>query len=1059
MNPSSPTPHPIETDHSPLDRLIHWSLRNRLLVLAFSALVLAWGGYAITHLPVDVFPDLNKPTISVMTEAEGLAPEETETLVTIPIESALLGLPDVERVRSQSGAGLSIVWVEFDWDTDVYRNRQLVQERLAIARERLPRDVLPQLGPISSIMGEIQLVGLVAEKGADLSPLELRNFADWVVRPRLMAINGVSQVVAIGGGVRQYQILLSAEKIQQRQLSLATIEHSIAEISKNTSGGFIDLDQRENLIRIIGGVREKEEILNSFMGYHLGQPVRVRDVATVIEGPRTKRGDASINAEPGIILSVQKAPGASTLDLAKSLDVAFDELERQLPGQVKLHRNLFRQATFIETSVHNVIEALRDGSLLVIVVLMMFLANLRTTAITLTAIPLSFAVSALVFELMGMTVNTMTLGGLAVAIGELVDDAIVDVENVYRRLRENALKAVPDPILGVVFQASSEVRNSIVIATLIVIAVFFPLFAMSGIEGRLFAPLGVAYVVSILASMFVSLTLTPVLCSYLLGGRQLKEQSETRLARWLKARQAAFLRVWLNRSGWWLAPVAALFLFTTLIAFRMDRDFLPQFNEGTATINLLLDPGVSLTESNRIGQEAERLIAAVPEVLSVSRRTGRAEMDEHAEGVHYSEIDVDFKPLEDWRKGQSKESVLEEIRSQLEKLSGVYFNIGQPISHRLDHLTSGVRAQIALKIFGEDLAELRAKAAEVEGALQNIDGLVDLQVESQALIPQLKIQILREEASRYGLTTGDLADLLEQALQGRVVGQVIEGQRSVDLFLRFDEESRRNPELISNTIVKVMPDGQRIRVADVADVYEAEGPNLIARENALRRIVVSANTSGRALSPVVDEIRKALDDKVKFESGLSYSIEGQFESQVRATRLMTGLGVLSLILIFTILTTHFKSAWMAGQVMLNVPLALIGGVLAMQITQMPMTIASLLALVTLAGIASRNGIMMLSHYLHLMRFEGEKFTLEMVVRGSCERLIPVLMTALTAILALLPLLVAAGAPGKEILHPLAVVITGGLLSSTALDLVVTPMVFWKFSRKAAEQSLAKMKFI
>jgi CzcA family heavy metal efflux pump len=1059
LTPSSSTPNSNQNEISLLDRLIRWSLHNRLLVLALSALVLAWGGYAITHLPVDVFPDLNKPTISVMTEAEGLAPEETETLVTIPIESALLGLPDVERVRSQSGAGLSIVWVEFDWDTDIYRNRQLVQERLAVARERLPRDVLPQLGPISSIMGEIQLVGLVAEDGASFGPLELRNFADWMVRPRLMSINGISQVIAIGGGVRQYQILLSAEKIQQRQLSLSTIEHSISEISKNTSGGFIDLDQRENLIRIIGGVREKEEILNSFMGYHLGQPVRVRDVATVIEGPRTKRGDASINAQPGVILSVQKAPGASTLDLAQDLDLAFDELERQLPPQVKLHRNLFRQATFIETSIHNVIEALRDGSLLVIVVLMMFLANFRTTAITLTAIPLSFAVSALVFEFMGMTVNTMTLGGLAVAIGELVDDAIVDVENVYRRLRENALKAVPDPILSVVFHASSEVRNSIVIATMIVIAVFFPLFAMSGIEGRLFAPLGVAYVVSILASMFVSLTLTPVLCSYLLGGRQLKEQSETPLARWMKARQAAFLRIWLNRSGWWLAPVALLFLITGIMAIRMDRDFLPQFNEGTATINVILDPGVSLSESNRIGQEAERLIGSVPEVLSVSRRTGRAEMDEHAEGVHYSEIDVDFKPLDQWREGQNKESVLEEIRAQLEKLSGVYFNIGQPISHRLDHLTSGVRAQIALKIFGEDLAELRAKAAEVEGALKDIEGLVDLQVESQALIPQLKIQILREEASRFGLTTGDLAELLEQALQGRVVGQVIEGQRSVDLFLRFDEESRRNPDLISNTIVKVMPDGQRIRVADVADVYEAEGPNLIARENALRRIVVSANTSGRALSPVVDDIRRALGDKVTFDRGLSYSIEGQFESQVRATRLMTGLGILSLILIFTILTTHFKSAWMAGQVMLNVPLALIGGVLAMALTNMPMTVASLLALVTLAGIASRNGIMMLSHYLHLMRFEGEKFTLEMVVRGSCERLIPVMMTALTAILALMPLLLAAGAPGKEILYPLAVVITGGLISSTALDLFVTPMVFWKFSQKAALQSLTKMKSI
>lgn len=1027
-----------------LDKIIKYSLSHRLLVIAFTALILAYGTWALISLPVDVFPDLNRPTVNIMTEAPGLAPEEVETLVTFPLETALNGLPGVQRIRSSSAVGLSVIYVEFDWGTDIYRNRQMVQEKIALAKEKLPKTATPVMGPIASIMGEIQLIGLSSPDGS-VSPLELRTIADWTLRPRLMSIPGVTQVISIGGGVRQFQILISAEKLQKFQLALDDVEHNLSDLSINSTGGFINIGPQEYLIRNLGAVRELGDIQNSFVGMHLGRPVLVKDIAEVQEGPQIKRGDASVNAKASVIMTIQKQPAASTIDLTKDIEKALNELSTSLPKGAKIEPNLFKQSRFIENSIHNVKEALRDGVILVLIVLFLFLMNLRTTAITMTAIPLSFILTAIVFKMFGLSVNTMTLGGLAIAIGELVDDAIVDVENVYRRLRENKLLAKPKNTIRVIYEASSEVRNSIVIATLIVCLVFVPLFSMGGIEGRLFAPLGISYIISLLASMIVSLTVTPVLCSYFLSKDTLLEHKDGALVRRLKQWDRRVLDKSLEHPKTVLGVTIGLFVGALVLTGFIGRDFLPHFNEGTATITVVATPGISLEESNKLGQKAEELIMKSPEVTSVSRRTGRAEQDEHAEGVHYSEIDVDFKEEE----GRPREQVLAEVRKNLTELQGVAVNVGQPISHRLDHLLSGVRAQIAIKVFGPDLSTLRAKASEIQLALKDIPGLVDLQTEQQVLIPQVKVQLLREEASKYGVSVGDLSLLLEKSLQGEVVGQILEGQKTVDVFMRFDEKSRSNLELIKKTPLKTLPDGTKVRVDMVADVYETSGPNIINRENAQRRIVVQANSSGQDLETLMGEIQKSIKNKVDLPSGYFINYGGQFESQQKASKLMILLGLLSVISIFVILYAHFKSSFISFQVMLNIPMAFIGGVVAIFITDGTISVASLVAFVTLCGIASRNGIMMISHYLHLMKHEGESFSKEMVIRGSLERLVPVLMTALTAILGLLPLVLSGGDPGKEILHPVAVVIVGGLISSTLLDMFVTPTVFYHFGQTSA----------
>lgn len=1030
-----------------LDRIIRFSLTHRLLVLAVGLLITVYGLFTVSKMPIDVFPDLNRPTVNIMTEALGMAPEEVETLVTLPLETVLNGLPGVERVRSSTGIGLSVIYVEFAWDTDIYRNRQLVSEKLQLAKEKLPAGVTPVMGPIASIMGEIQLIGLSSPKG-DVSSLDLRTFADWTIRPRLLSVPGVAQVIAIGGGVKQYQILLSAEKIQKYQLPLDEIEKALSKISLNTTGGYIDLEKKEFLIRNIGTIKSEEDILNSVVGLHLGQPVFVKNIAEVKLGPQIKRGDGSVNGKPAVILSIQKQPGANTIELTEKIDQALTELEKSLPKGAEFHKDLFKQGNFIEAAVDNVKEALRDGTILVFIVLFMFLLNFRTTAITLTAIPLSFLVTAIVFHYFGLSVNTMTLGGLAVAIGELVDDAIVDVENVFRRLKENKGLAQPLPTLQVVYNASSEVRNSIVFATIIVVLVFLPLFYMSGIEGRLFIPLGVAYIVSLLASLFVSLTITPVLCSLLLSKDKLIEHEDGKLVQVLKKWDRKLLTKSLDHPNIVFGVTIALFLGSLALIPFMGRDFLPKFNEGTATVGVLAQPGISLEESNKIGTQIEELLLSIPEIKSVARRTGRAELDEHAEGVHSSEIDVDFK-----NEGRPRETVLKEMREKLEKVSGVFVNIGQPISHRLDHLLSGVRAQIAIKLFGPDLSTLRGKATEIYKALDGTNGLVDLQIEQQVLIPQVKIQLLRDEAGQYGIVAGELSETLEKALNGEVVAQVLDQQRTFNVYMRFDDQSRANLELMKKTTLKIMPDGRKVTLEKVADVFESQGPNQINRENTQRRIVVSANSSGRDLDSLVQEIQGRIQKQVQVPDGYFLQYGGQFESQKSASRLILLLGLLSLVGIFVVLYAHFKSSFIAIQIMLNIPMALIGSLVAIYLSDRIFSIATMVAFITLCGIASRNGIMMISHYLHLMKFEGEKFTKEMVIRGSLERLVPVLMTALTAILGLLPLVLAKGEAGKEILHPVAVVIVGGLLSSTLLDMFVTPTVFFQFGKKSAENNL------
>ena len=810
-----------------LDRVIKFSLKNRLLVICGAAFALAYGGWTIVHLPVDVFPDLNRPTVNIMTEAGGLAPEEVETLVTLPIEVAVNGTPALERVRSSSGVGLSVIYLEFAWGTDIYRNRQLVAEKLVLVKEQLPKDVTPVMGPISSIMGEIQLIGLSSED-SKTTPMDLRAIADWTLRPRLLGIKGISQVIPIGGGVRQYQILLSSEQLRKRNLGLEEVQHNLGHLSQNTTGGFVDLEGKEFLIRNIGRVRSIEDIENSVVGAFQGRPVFVKDIARVQFGPQVKRGDASVNGSPSVIVSVQKQPGASTIELTKSVDKVLSEIQGGLPKGVKMNGSLFRQSSFIENAVHNVQEALRDGGILVAVILFLFLLNFRTTLITLTAIPLSFVLTAIVFKLFGIEINTMTLGGLAVAIGELVDDAIVDVENVFRRLKENRHSATPKSPIRVIHEASSEVRNSIVLATVIVVLVFVPLFAMGGLEGRFFAPLGVSYIVSLLASLLISLTVTPALCAYLLPKMKAMEHREDgSLVRGLKRWDEKVLKQALSHPKTVIACVSMVFLLSLATLPFMGKEFLPRFNEGSATYNILLPPGVSLSDSNKVGTDAELIMLNTPEVKSVSRRTGRAELDEHAEGVHYSEIDVDFKSG-----GRNRDAVMEEIRAHLVKgLPGVSVSAGQPISHRLDHLLSGVRAQVAIKVFGTDMEKLRSLASQVYSSIKGVGGLVDLQVEPQVLIPQVKIQLQREEAKKFNVVIGDLAERLELALQGHVTAQVLEGQRIYNVFMRFDESSRADLDRIRQIVVKVMPDGTKVSLEKIADVFESEGPNVINREN------------------------------------------------------------------------------------------------------------------------------------------------------------------------------------------------------------------------------------
>ena len=1015
------------------------------MVVGFAALLVAWGGWVLVHLPVDVFPDLNKPTVSILTEAPGLAPEDVEVIVSTPIELALSGAPGITRVRSVSGVSLSIVFAEFDWTTDVFQARQLVSERLQLARERLPETLTPAMSPVSSLMGEILLVGLQSE-GGRTSPMDLRTLADVTLRRRLLAIPGVSQVTPIGGQVKQVQVLLDPLKLQAASVTLGDVERAVALAQGNTTGGFLDSRGRELLVRNVARTANVEDIAATAVTENAGVPVTLADLGTVVVGARAARGDAGLNAAPAVVVAVSKQPGASTLELTRNIERELESVRRSLPPDVEL-TVIFRQASFISAAIGNVKAALRDGAILVVLVLFLFLMNLRTTLITLTAIPVSIVVAGLVFHAFDLSINTMTLGGLAIAIGELVDDAIVDVENVLRRLSQNRLAAVPRPVLRVIYEASSEVRSSIVYATVLVVLVFLPLFALSGMEGRLFAPLGLAYIVSILASLVVSLTLTPALCALLLPRAKAldRKQHGSRFVQWLQARDRELLRLTLPHSGMVIAGTAVLVVAAAAAVPFLGREFLPPFNEGTATVNIVGTPGISLTESDKLGAVAEKLLLTVPEVRTTGRRTGRAEMDEHAEGVHYSEIDVDFSSS-----ARSREEILNDVRGKLTQLPGVFTSVGQPISHRLDHVLSGVRAQVAIKIFGPDLDTLRAKAEEVRRVVVGVRGAVDVGVEAQVLIPQLVVRPRRDAVARLGLAPGALAGALETALGGRVVGEVLDGQAVHELVVRYQEGERNTIEALRATLVDI-PGGRRAPLGDVADVIETTGPNQINHENGQRRIVVSSNVSGRDLVGTVKEMREKVG-AIAFPSA-DYAVEfgGQFESQRTASRRIALLSLVSLAAMFMVLYTHFGSVPIVLQVLVNIPLALVGAVVGVALTGGTFSIASLVGFITLTGIASRNTIMMISHYIHLVKHEGERIDEAMVVRGSVERLVPVLMTALTAGLSLVPLALAAGEPGKEILHPVAVVILGGLVSSTLLDVVVTPAVFWRFGRKSLER--------
>jgi len=1022
------------------DAIIRASLNNRLFVVIGALALALYGLVTLRTLPVDVFPDLNRPTVTLMAEVEGLAPEEVELLVTYPIETAMNGMPGVSRVRSVSSAGLSIVYVEFDWSVDIYRARQQVAERLQLVREQLPRNVAAQMGPISSVMGEIMLIAM---SSTTVDAMTLRELADFTVRPQLLTVPGVAQVIPLGGEVRQYRIVPDPRRMTSLDIGYDAIEQAIKQFGANTGGGFVDLKAREYLIRNIARTTRIEDLRNLAVAYRDGHVIALHQVADVDFAARTKRGEAGFNGQPGVILAVQKQPDADTVRITRQIEEMLPALQRIMPEGVRTTDIQFRQAGFIETSIANLLRVLVEALVCVAIVLFLFLLNWQTTFISLLAIPLSVLTTLLVFQLMGMSINTMTLGGLAIAIGALVDDAVVDVENIYRRLGLHRAADGQDrrSLMEVVAQAAMEVRSGIVYATVVIVLVFMPVFALSGIEGRLFTPLGIAFIVSILASLVVSVTVTPVLSYWLLPRMRNLAEHDTALVRVLKRWQAAALDWCFARPGFVIGlPLVAIIAAVTA-GLALPRAFLPAFNEGTVLVSVVLQPGISLAESDRIGRLAEEIVAGVPEVRSVGRRTGRAELDEHAEGVHNSELDVDLVKSE-----RAREEVLSDIRSRLSALPAS-ITVGQPIAHRLDHMLSGVRAQLALKIYGDDYDTLRGLAAELEERMRTIPGVVDLQTEKQVRIPQLQVRVDYAKAALYGLNPNRVTEALEALSNGQVVSQIADGQKRFDVVVRLSD-SDRSTRALGEMLIE-SPAG-RIPLAAIADISETDGPNQIQRENGRRRIAVFANTDGSDMARIVADIRSAISSTA-LPQGYFASLEGQFQAQEEASRMIGLLSAASLLLIFVVLYTRYRSGVLALIIMGNVPLALIGSVAALWIAGQPFSVASAIGFITLAGIATRNGILKISHYINLVLFEGERFSREMVVRGTLERLRPVLMTALAAGIALVPLLIGADEPGKEILHPVAVTIFGGLISATLLDAFLTPTLFLMFGRKPLER--------
>ena len=1029
-----------------MDRIIRFSLNNRLVVLVGALLLMTAGIYVSLRMEVDVFPDLNAPTVAVMTEAKGMAPEEVERLVTFPIETAVNGATDVRRVRSSSTTGFSVVWVEFDWGTDIYRARQIVSEKLAALGESLPDNVgNPTLGPQSSILGELMIVGLTA----DTTPLqELRTLADWTLRPRLLSVGGVAQVTVMGGDIKEYQILLDPERMKHYGVGLNEVIAVARDMNRNASGGVLYEFGNEYIVRGILSTNRAEELARAVVKNVNGMPVVLEDIAEVREGPKApKLGVASNDGREAVLLTVTKQPNTNTLELTAALDRTLEELAKGLPADVTMTSDVFRQARFIESSIDNVQKSLYEGGIFVVIVLFFFLMNVRTTVISLITIPLSLLVSILTLKAMGLTINTMSLGGMAIAIGSLVDDAIVDVENVFKRLRENRQRPEAErrSVLNVVFEASREVRMPILNSTLIVVASFVPLFFLTGMEGRMLAPLGITFIVALFASTLVALTLTPVLCSYLLKNTGAGNRDrEPYLVRKLKGAYRRALDGALRHRAWVLGITGAAFVTALVMLFSFGRSFLPPFNEGSFTVNVSTLPGISLEESDRVGRMAEELLLSVPEIRTVGRKTGRAELDEHALGVNVSEIEAPFV-----LDGRSREEVTAEVREKLKTLPGVNIEIGQPISHRIDAMLSGTQANIAIKLFGDDLNRMFALGNRIREAIHDVEGIADLNVEQQVERPQLKIVPKREMLARYGVTLPEFGEIVNVMLGGEVVSQVYEGNKSFDLTLKVDDEARSGAERIRNLAIDA--GGRKIPLHYVAEVVSSAGPNTINRENVMRKIVVSANVSGRDLRSVVNDIRDRIDAEIEFPEGYHVEYGGQFESEQAASRTLLLTSFFSILVIFLLLFNDFRSVTQSLVVLLNLPLALIGGVFSIYFTSGVLSIPAIIGFISLFGIATRNGMLLMNRYNDL-RASGLSLH-DTVVQGSLDRLNPILMTALSSALALVPLAVGGDLPGNEIQSPMAKVLLGGLLSSTLLNGFIVPIMYRYMGRKKTEEAV------
>ncbi|MFH2000556.1 MAG: efflux RND transporter permease subunit [Planctomycetota bacterium] len=1039
-----------------LNKIIAFALRNRIFIVAASLLVALYGTYMAVNMPIDVLPDINRPTVVVLAEAHDLVPEEIERQVTLPLEQVLNGAMDVMRVSSGSGMGLSMVFVEFNWGTDIYRNRQIVQEKLQLVRSKLPPHVEPQMAPVTSIMGQVQMIGLQS-KGGLTHIDELRTLADYQVKYRLMSIPGVAQVVTLGGSARQLQVILDVEKLRAHEVTLDAVADTIRKANVNVSGGFLNVGHKAPMITVKGMITSPDELGDAVIKPDPVRPVRIKDVARVEFGPAAIRtGEAGINGEPGVIITVFKQPQTDTLILTKAIIKELKFIEESLPEDVVIIKDVFQQAQFIERAVDNVLEAVWIGSVLVVIILFLFLVTKRSAVITLTAIPLSIAITTIVFSAFGLSINTMTLGGLAVAIGALVDDAIVGVENVYRRLRENANKPKPErrkPLL-VIFQASSEVRRPILIGTFLVVVVYLPLFYLTGLEGRLFTPIGVAYITSILASLLVSITLTPVLCFFFFAkSKKLLTIKEPMLVRRLKDGVGRMILFSLHRPVEILAVLAALVVGFAFVITRQGSQFLPPFNEGVAQINLYLPPETGLDASSEFGSRLGKLLTGIEGVKHVGRKTGRAEGDEHVHGVNFSHTIVTY----DENSKRTREEILTEVRQKLaEEFPGVMTEVSQPLDHLLSHMLSGVKAQVAIKIFGSDLNVLRRIAREVEDTVRPVPGVVDLFTEPQVLIDHIVVVPRREQLARYGLNVEEVAEVVELALEGEKISLMQIGQFAYPVIMRLEEKDRLNLDSIRNLYVHG-DGGERLRLSEVAEVRLSKTPNNINREKVSRRIVVQHNVEGRSLGEVVADVERALEPiKAELAQNSEYTIRigGQFEAQQEAAHMITLFSAVSLAAMFFVLYLHFKSINFCFQVLMSIPMAFVGAVAYIVLSGQAVSIATLVGFISLGGIASRNSILLLDHYLHLMREENEPFSVAMILRAGQERMVPVVMTALTTGIALIPLALAPDQPGRELLYPVATVIIGGLISSTLLDFLVRPALFWLFGRKEAERLAA-----